>query len=891
MNPDPDLTHSLRPHADCPDTRTFDPGLDAGLAAAFGADPTPGGWTQPPLLRDNQSDYAPVVHPSSPDMPHNSSRYQMLGEIARGGMGVILKGRDPDLGRDLAFKVLKAELTGRPTAEQRFVEEAQVGGQLQHPGIVPVYELGRFADGRPYFTMKLVEGRTLAAHLADRSSPDVDRGRFLTVFQQIAQTIAYAHSKGVIHRDLKPANIMVGDFGEVQVMDWGLAKVLHQGGIADEERASSTNRDPRPRSDDNNQRAIHTSRSGTGLGSDTVAGSVLGTPAYMSPEQAGGEIDKLDERADVFGLGAVLCVILTGQPPHAGNDAETVRLMATRGILDAAFARLDDCGADDELVSLCKRCLAPEREDRPRHAGEVAAAIAAYLQSVEDRAQHAEVERAEAEVRATEQRKHRLVHAAFGMTLTAVVGLVGFGLWWQERHAASIAAERVARQSRTAASVAAALDDARSRTEEAWGLADEPDKMRVATNLALAAVRRAEGFTVAGESTPEVDQELESVRASVTDLDRHTKLFVSADLALRAHDIGPNGQPDNARTAQRLAEAFRQFGWDPVQTPAETLAGEIASSRVRNKLLGFLCDWEFQSHGDRKTWLLVCDIIRNTRLRAGGVLAEWQTVMESRDPAALARFAARPDVLAMGPELLCALGRDLETAGGFEARAALLRRAVDRYPTHVWINFDLMRTCRQVYPRQHAEALRFASAAVAARPDSALLQVNLGESLTALSDHHHAISVFRKAISLAPTFTDPRLDLARALTRVGDLTGAVTAYRELIQIAANNPKMQATARAELGKVLYDLGDLDGAIAESLEAIRIYPNWELEFYKLPRTNLTMSYQKLGAYEEAAAVFRTLAKSVPSNAANYAKSAEQRRTLGGADKTAAGYQAGN
>ncbi len=204
---------STRSHpASEPPTVDHDPNPDA----AFGH-----GWSAPPMLRDEPSDGGPVVRPDSIHMPKGGAgQYQLLGEIARGGMGVVLKGRDPDLGRDLAVKVLKAELAGHESAERRFVEEAQVGGQLQHPGIVPVYELGRFADGRPYFTMKLVKGRTLAALLSERSTPAVDRGRFLKVFEQICQTLAYAHSKGVIHRDLKPANVMVGNFGEVQVMDW-----------------------------------------------------------------------------------------------------------------------------------------------------------------------------------------------------------------------------------------------------------------------------------------------------------------------------------------------------------------------------------------------------------------------------------------------------------------------------------------------------------------------------------------------------------------------------------------------------------------------------------------------------------------------------------------------
>src|SRR5262249_25821520 len=151
-------------------------------------------------------------------------RYQVFGEVARGGTGVVLKGRDPELGRELALKVLRSELAGRPAAIQRFVEEAQVGGQLQHPGVVPVYDLGRLADGRPYFAMKFVKGSTLAELLAGRPGPAAGRGGLLQVFLKVCEAVAYAHSKGVIHRDLKPANVMVGNYGEVLVMDWGLAK-------------------------------------------------------------------------------------------------------------------------------------------------------------------------------------------------------------------------------------------------------------------------------------------------------------------------------------------------------------------------------------------------------------------------------------------------------------------------------------------------------------------------------------------------------------------------------------------------------------------------------------------------------------------------------------------
>ena len=160
-------------------------------------------------------------------------RYEIGGEIARGDVGVVYKGRDTDLGRDVAVKVLRDEHLRSPEVVQRFVEEAQIGGQLQHPGIVPVYELGVRDDARPFFAMKLVKGRTLSDLLAARTSPSDGRHALLAHFAQACHTVAYAHSRGVIHRDLKPSNVMVGAFGEVQVVDWGMAKVLGARGIDD----------------------------------------------------------------------------------------------------------------------------------------------------------------------------------------------------------------------------------------------------------------------------------------------------------------------------------------------------------------------------------------------------------------------------------------------------------------------------------------------------------------------------------------------------------------------------------------------------------------------------------------------------------------------------------
>jgi serine/threonine protein kinase len=410
--------------------------IDRGLAAGFGPASVAAGTRSfvtslyarlgnVPQVSLRQS----VAEPDDPYLKLNSTelpvgemdgRYQLHGEIARGGMGAILKGRDSILGRDIAIKVLLDAHRNKREVLERFVEEAQIGGQLQHPGIVPVYELAQFHDDRPFFSMKLVKGKTLATILSERENPAQDQAKLLGVFEQVCQTMAYAHSRGVIHRDLKPSNIMVGAFGEVQVMDWGLAKVLAVGGVADEKRARDKHRDVS---------IIRTRRSegsdSSGVGSETRMGSVLGTPAYMPPEQAMGEVQRLDERADVFGLGAILSEILTGKPPYVGPDSAEIARLAAHGDLDDCFSRLDSSGADLELIELAKRTLAPQAEKRLRNAGVVAELMSKYLTDVQLRLKEAELAKAEAQTRAEEERRRRRLHIAIaGLMLLVAIGSI-----------------------------------------------------------------------------------------------------------------------------------------------------------------------------------------------------------------------------------------------------------------------------------------------------------------------------------------------------------------------------------------------------------------------------------------------------------------------------------
>ena len=238
-----------------------------------------------------------------------TARYRALDEVARGGMGIIVRVRDERLRRDLAMKVL-AEGRGPRTQTDsrslsRFLDEAHITGQLGHPGIVPVHDLGIDDAGRVFFTMTLIEGRNLAEiiHAVHAGEPSWTLARALGVILRVCEAMAFAHSRGVIHRDLKPGNVMVGAFGETYVLDWGLARVVGAPDAPDVRLRQAGGED----GDDSPLR--------------TMDGDVVGTPAYMAPEQARGEIDQVAERADVYAIGAMIYHLLSGGMPYASSSA------------------------------------------------------------------------------------------------------------------------------------------------------------------------------------------------------------------------------------------------------------------------------------------------------------------------------------------------------------------------------------------------------------------------------------------------------------------------------------------------------------------------------------------------------------------------------------------
>ncbi|MBI4614970.1 MAG: tetratricopeptide repeat protein [Planctomycetes bacterium] len=310
-------------------------------------------------------------------------RYPVEGTLGRGGMGEVLRVRDPELGRSLAAKVMRRTAGEGEPLYQKFLAEARITGQLEHPNIPPVHELGVACDGRAYFTMKEVVGKDLAKVLGEigerdgrrpsshrlravrpgqaaRSTPAARESslhRLLQIFLKVADAVAFAHSKGVIHRDLKPANVMVGEFGEVLVMDWGLAKVVGDSGT---ESGTGTG-------------------TGTGTMGATQAGTVMGTPAYMPPEQATGEVSRLDQRSDIYSLGAILYEILTLVPPYTGGDVREVLDKVIEGKLRPPSRRAPGREIPRELEAAVLLAMASEPAERYQDVASFRADIEAYL--------------------------------------------------------------------------------------------------------------------------------------------------------------------------------------------------------------------------------------------------------------------------------------------------------------------------------------------------------------------------------------------------------------------------------------------------------------------------------------------------------------------------------
>jgi serine/threonine protein kinase len=343
-------------------------------------------WCSPDVPGDRGKLEVPIVDPR---------HYRIVSEVARGGVGRILEAVDNRLQREVALK----ELLRAGVGEQRFVREAIVTARLQHPAIIPIYEVGVFTDGRPFIAMKLVRGGSLREAIKRCTTLDA-RLDLIAAVVSVADAVAYAHSQRVIHRDLKPSNVLVGNFGEVVVIDWGLAK--HLDGV-----------EPSPES------------GAAGSPDATGIGAVVGTPAYMPPEQAAGR--PVDERADVYAIGAMLYEIFAGRPPHVGNSAEEVLGRVIRDRPEPLSHTTSDVAL--ELVAIVDRAMSYEPSARYDNAGDLAADLRRFQRGhIVSAAPRQDERDAAIEAAFHDELDTRSIEGLRVLSTIAVIAIAAFGL-------------------------------------------------------------------------------------------------------------------------------------------------------------------------------------------------------------------------------------------------------------------------------------------------------------------------------------------------------------------------------------------------------------------------------------------------------------------------------
>ncbi|HEX6881823.1 MAG TPA: bifunctional serine/threonine-protein kinase/formylglycine-generating enzyme family protein [Planctomycetota bacterium] len=669
------------------------------------------------------------------------SRYQSRGEVARGGMGQILRVWDEDLRRELAMKViLDEEGTGTaaipPKMLGRFLEEAQVTGQLDHPGIVPVHELGVDERGAVFFTMRLVRGRDLKEVFERVRAGDAEWTvtRALWVMLKVCDAMTYAHSKGVIHRDLKPANVMVGRFGEAYVMDWGLARVLGQ----------PDRHDLRLKRTDTTFTMVESERRADASHSAdsvlfTMDGDVVGTPAYMAPEQARGEIERLGPRSDVYSLGAMLYHLLSGEMPFVAPGAKVSQHMVLRWALEGPPKSVHaiDASVPEELVAIVEKAMAREPEERYADMGALAEDLRAYL---ENRVVRAHRTGAWVELRKWVQRNRML---AVAWAAAAVVALAGLGA----TAFVQVRGRRAAEASEARATLArdeALRQEELARRERANVLRlsafqELEDLTRAAARLWPAVparipelrawLERAERLMAGLEPSP--DGSDPGHRAQLAALRARARELPAAERARRiaAHPSGPALARAERRLAALGAAARTRAGQPPPDEPTLDASGSAAelTERAFARVDPARSEFGREAEGLALARAALATADAGERVLVLDTLA-WALFAAGRDEEALAASRA---ALAGAPEM----GRS-----AFESYLAHLTRAVE-----------------------HARGPEGAAELRAAADEVALLASEvLGPPFESQDDRWWSHTL-EELIAALETFADPELGLMRGL--------------------------------------------------------------------------------------------------------------------------------
>jgi serine/threonine-protein kinase len=768
-----------------PDHHPLDDLLDLGIATAFGLSGARGASISAPVALGLEA--ADTRLEALADLPAKVGKYDVREVIAQGGMGVVVRAQDRELEREVAIKFLRRSLSANQALQRLFRAEARVMGMLEHPGIVAIHDLGSAPDGRLYYVMKLVAGESLQAFLqrgagaqADASSARTHRRHAVAAFVRVCETMAFAHSRGIVHGDLKPANVMVGAFGEVQILDWGFARAAQQ---------------------------LEATTAG---GDHTNAPRVAGTPAFMAPEQARGAAEQVDARTDVFALGGILCQILTGAPPYRGQTREETYLRASRAWLDDAHRRLDTCGADGNLVLLAHRCLAVDPALRPAHAGEVAAAANESIAAVEQRARDLELEAAQARARAAEEQRAR--RATLWLALVVVAALVagGAALWWFERHEAALRADAAQRVQAALARLSDLRDRAHAAGADAvrlWGAAiavtDEAEQLLSGPHLGTELVAR--GQRLCSDVKTTALRELRDARARtlIEELRPH-----------HGEDRAPAEVDDDHRAL------FALFAIDPDADAPARVAQALAGSHLHVELAATLHHWAHLRRARRGSedvpWqhlLAVADAIDPHPTRTA-----LRRTCSARDAAALRALADAAKASPGAGDSLGMLAECVMAAGDRDTAVSVYRLAHWAHPQDYRIAHDLAVLLSHQSDPPRDEITRLCSVAAAVRPDHAHALVDLATALVEDKQLAPARTIAERAVALDPTYHRALIPLVVIRLQTGDMDGAVAAAREVVRL-----RTSASTLLVLGHALIKAGDLAGSLQAAEQARALAPN--------------------------------------------------------------------